>query len=278
MSVGVFLAMLVAALLHATWNAWVKSSQDPYGGLIALGIGAGWPCVFLLAWSGMPENPPWGFMALTIGLSVPAQALLGAAYREGNFVVAYPVVRGLMPVAIAFGSIFLFDEALSLPAALGVLLVSSGIALLGFVATRRGQSITLRGLWLAGLSACVTALAVLADSAGARAADDPVAYASLVTIGNSIAMAAYHVRRVDLPRVLVANWPLTVLAPIVSTVSYLITIWSLGEARVALVIAVRETSILFALAIGALFLREQVGRWHALAVAIVFAGLLLIRG
>lgn len=278
MSATVFFAMLLAALLHATWNAWVKSRPDPYGGMVALGVGAGWPCVFLLAWSGMPEIVPWGWIALTIGLSIPAQALLGSAYREGDFVVAYPIVRGLLPVVIALGSIFLFDEGLSAWGALGVLLVSSGIALLGVIATRRGNSISLRGLWLAGLSALVTAFAVLADSAGARAANDPVAYASLVTIGNSIAMVAYQMRRVDLGRVLVDNWPVTLAAPLVSTASYLITIWSLGQARVALVISVRETNILFALAIGALFLRERVDRWHGLAVALVFAGLLLIRG
>lgn len=278
MSMTVFFAMLVAALLHASWNAWVKSRPDPYGGMVALGIGAGWPCLFLLAWSGMPEHTPWGWMALTIGLSIPAQALLGSAYREGDFVVAYPIVRGLLPVVLALGSVFLFDEALTAWGALGVVLVSGGIALLGWIATRRGKTVTLRGLWLAGLSALVTALAVLADSAGARAADDPVPYASLVTIGNSIAMAGYQMRRVDLPRVLVDNWPVTMLAPLVSTASYLITIWSLGEARVALVISVRETSILFALAIGVLFLRERVGRWHGLAVAVVFTGLLLIRG
>ena len=62
-----------------------------------------------------------------------------------------------------------------------------------------------------------------------RAANDPVAYASLVTISNSVAMAVYQMRRVDLPRVLVDNWPVTLLGPVVSTTSYLITIWSLGR-------------------------------------------------
>jgi drug/metabolite transporter (DMT)-like permease len=151
------------------------------------------------------------------------------------------------------------------------------VALLGLAAVRGGRSVTIRGLAFAGLSALVTACAVLSDSAGARAANDPIPYASMVTIGNALAMSAYHVRRIDLPRVLVEHWPITCLAPILSTASYLTTIWSLGHARVALVIALRETSMLFALAIGAIVLRERVGRWHGLAVAIVFAGVLLIR-
>ena len=128
------------------------------------------------------------------------------------------------------------------------------------------------------LSALVTAFAVLADSAGARAANDPVAYASIVSIANAIAMAAYQTRRIDLPRALVENWPIAVFAPLISTASYLITIWSLGHAPVALVISLRETSMLFAVAIGIVFLRERVGAWHGLALAVVFAGVLLIRG
>ncbi len=277
MTPTVFAAMLAAALLHASWNAWVKSRPDPYGAMIALAIGAGWPCVILLAWQGLPEHTAWGWIALTIALSVPAQALLGAAYREGDFVVAYPVVRGMNPVVIALGSVALFGERLALSNAIGVTCVSAGIALLGFAAVRRGGKVSPRGLSFAALAALVTAFALLADSAGARATNDPLAYASVVTIGNSIAMSAYQMRRIDLPRVLVENRSITLFAPLISTASYLLTIWSIGKAPVALVISVRETSMLFAVAIGVVFLRERVGVWQGLAVAVVFVGVLLLR-
>lgn len=274
----VFAAMLVSACLHATWNAWVKSRADPYGSMIAVGIGAGWPGLVLLAFSGMPDETPWGWIAITIFLSIPAQALLGSAYREGDFVVAYPIVRGLNPLVIAVGSIWLFGERLSPLHALGVAGVSGGIVLLGWAAARRSRSVTPRGLAFASLSGLTTAAAVLADSAGARLANDPIAYAALVSVGNAIAMYAYQMRRMDLPRVLAANWPMSLLAPVISTASYLITIWALGHARVALVISLRETSMLFAIAIGAIFLRERIGAWHGLAVGVVFAGVMLIRG
>ena len=129
MTSTVLAAMLAAAVLHATWNAWVKSRPDPYGAIVALSIGAGWPCVLLLVWQGLPEHTAWGWIAITIALSVPAQALLGSAYREGDFVVAYPVVRGMNPVVIALGSVALFGERLSLANSLGVVCVSAGIAL-----------------------------------------------------------------------------------------------------------------------------------------------------
>ena len=65
MTPTIFAAMLVAAALHASWNAWIKSRSDPYGAMVALGIGAGWPCLFLLAWQGIPKHTAWGWIVAT---------------------------------------------------------------------------------------------------------------------------------------------------------------------------------------------------------------------
>jgi len=269
--------MLASALLHASWNAWVKTRPDPYGALIALGVGAAWPNLILLGAAGLPEHTPWGWIALTIFLSVPAFALLGSAYREGDFAVAYPVVRGLNPLAIAVASVFIYGEVLAAPKALGVVAVSAGIALLGWEALRRSRTVTPRGLGFAALSALATASGALTDTLGARAANDPMSYGPLIAIGNALAIAAYQVRRTDLPRALRENWQLTLFGPLLSTASYQLLIWSVTRAPVALVVSLRETSMLFAVAIGALLLRERVGAWRWLAVAVVFGGVLLIR-
>ena len=274
----VLAAMLTSALLHASWNAWVKSSSDPYGALIALGVGAAWPNVILLVFSGIPEHAAWGWIGVTILLGVPAQALLGSAYREGDFAVAYPMVRGLNPLVIAFAAIPVFHERLAPSNLLGVLCVSAGIALLGWEAARRSRTISLRGLGFAALAAVATASGALTDSLGARIANDPLSYGPIITIGSAVAMAAYQTRRVDIARVLAQHWRIALFGPLLSTASYLLAIWSLTQAPVALVISLRETSMLFAVAIGALLLRERVGAWRWLAVAVVFAGVLLIRG
>jgi drug/metabolite transporter (DMT)-like permease len=277
MNTIVFVAMLGSALLHASWNGWVKSRRDPYGALIALGIGAAWPNLALLAWNGLPVHAAWLWIGLTILLSVPAQALLGRAYREGDFAVAYPVVRGLNPVAIAIASVFVYGERLALPNALGVVCISAGVALLGWEALRRSRTVTLHGLSFAALSALATSTGALTDSIGARTANDPLSYGPLIAIGNAIAMAAYQVRRVNLARTLVEHAPLALLGPLLSTASYQLLVWSVSRAPVALVVSLRETSLLFAVAIGALLLGERVGPWRWLAVAIVFVGVLGIR-
>jgi drug/metabolite transporter (DMT)-like permease len=269
--------MLLSALLHAAWNAWVKSRHDPYGGLIALGLGAIWPNVLLLAWYGPPEQTPWGWVLLTIALSVPAQALLGSAYREGDFAVAYPVVRGLNPVVIAIASAFVYGERLSLGGALGVAGVSAGIALLGWEALQRSRTVTLRGLAFAALSALATAAGALSDSLGARTANDPMSYGPLIAIGNGVAMAIYQAPRVSLARTVADHWPLALFAPLLSTASYQLMLWSISQAPVAFVVSLRDTSMLFKVAIGALLLRERVGVWRWLAVAVVGAGVVAIR-
>lgn len=269
--------MLASALLHATWNAWVKARPDPYGALVALGIGAIWPNLILLAFAGLPESAAWGWISLTILLSVPAQALLGSAYREGDFAVAYPVVRGLNPLVIALASVLVYGEVLAAPKAVGVVCVSAGIALLGWEALRRSRTVSLRGLSFAALSALATAAGVLTDSLGARTANDAMSYGPLIAIGNALAMSAYQARRFDLPRVLRENWRIVAFGSLISTASYQLLVWSVTRAPVALVVSLRETSMLFAVAIGALLLHERVGAWRWLAVAVVFAGVLLIR-
>lgn len=277
MSTTVFLAMLVSAFLHATWNAWVKSRPDPYRAVVALGIGAAWPSLLLLVGFGLPDSSAWGWIALTILLSIPAQSLLGSAYREGDFAVAYPVVRGLNPVLITIASVWVHGERLEIGQTVGVACVSAGIVLLGWEAVQRSKTVTWKGLSFAALSAFVTALSVLADSLGARAASDPMSYGPFIAVSNGIAMAAYQARRIDLPQTLRAEWKLVVFGALVSTASYQIFVWSISNAPVGLVVSLRETSILFAVAIGALALRERVGVWRWVAVAVVFGGMLLIR-
>ena len=277
MSTTVFLAMLLSALLHATWNAWVKTRPDPYHAVVALSIGAAWPSLLLLAWYGPPDSSAWGWIALTILLSVPAQSLLGRAYREGDFAVAYPVVRGLNPVLITLAAVWVHGERLEGGQFAGVACVSGGIVLIGWEAVRRSKTVTGKGLSFAVLSAFVTALSVLVDSLGARTASDPMSYGPFIAVSNAIAMAAYQVRRIDLPGILRTEWKLVVFGSLVSTVSYQIFVWSISNAPVGLVVSVRETSILFAVAIGALALRERVSVWRWVAVAVVFAGMLLIR-
>ena len=278
MDLVVFGAMLASAFLHAVWNAWVKSRRDSNAAIAALVIGAGIPNIAVIAGLGWPAAPAWPWIACTVTLSIAALTLLGAAYREGDFAVAFPMIRGLIPVVLVIAAVPLFGEAPTFSGALGVASVSAGLLLIGWEAARRTRTVTLKGLALIALAAAVTAASVLTDAKGSRLGGNPLVYAATIAFLNGVVMAvlqALRGRRVD--RMLVREWPITVFAALVSIVSYQLYIWSLQQAPVALVSAMRETSMLFALLIALVILGERFGLWRWLAVGLMLGGLALMR-
>jgi drug/metabolite transporter (DMT)-like permease len=273
----VFAVMLASAFLHASWNAWVKSRPDPGGALAALVIGAGLPNLVMLGFAGLPPSAAWGWVMLTVALSVGALTLLGAAYREGDFAVAYPLIRGLIPVVLVIAAAPLFHEQPSLADALGVVCVSAGLVAIGWESARRTRTMSLKGLGFAALAAGVTAASVLSDATGARITRNPFAYAATISVLIALGMAAVQARARNVPALLLRHWPVATVGALVSMISYVMFIWSLLRAPVALVAAVRETSMLFALAIAAVMLGERIGPWRWGAVALMFTGVVLIR-
>jgi drug/metabolite transporter (DMT)-like permease len=274
---SVFAAMLASAALHAIWNAWAKSRPDPQDSLAAIIVAAGWPSAIVALFTGLPAPESWPWIFLTVAISIPAQVFLGSAYREGDFAVAYPILRSLNPMAVALAAVPIFGEELALVNAAGVVAVSTGVALVGWEALTRSRTMTLRGLGFACLAALITAIAALCDFVGARVAAEPLTYAPLVTISNAVAMACVQARRTPLVPLVARNWQLALFGPLLSNASYLLAIWAIQRAPVAQVVSLRETSMLFAVLIGACVLRERVGPWRWAAVASMFAGVLLLR-
>jgi drug/metabolite transporter (DMT)-like permease len=274
----VFAAMLASAALHASWNAWVKSSPASAEALAAVVIASGVPQGLLLLMAGFPAPAAWPWVLLTVCLSISGLLLLGSAYREGDFAVAYPLIRGLIPVVLALAAVPLFDERPTAMGIMGVVCVSGGLALIAWESARRTRTMTLRGLGFAALAAGITALSVLTDTKGARVAGNPISYAATISVLNAVVMAGvYRVRGNNVSALLFRHRQVAVGGGLIATVSYILFIWSLMQAPVAMVSAVRETSMLFAVAIAAVVLQERVGSWRWAAVTMMFAGLLLVR-
>jgi drug/metabolite transporter (DMT)-like permease len=274
----VFGAMLVSAFLHAGWNAWVKSRQDTHGALCALVIGAGFPNLAAVALVGLPAPAAWSWIALSVALNVVALNLLTQAYRQGDFAVAYPLIRGLVPLVLALSALPLFGERPAPSNILGIGCVSGGLALLAWEAARRSRTITPRGLIYAAVAACLTAAYVLCDAKGARLGGNPIAYAGTIAVANAVFMALVQaLRGQNVTAMLVRHADIASIGAVVSMISYLIFIWSLTQAPVALVATLRETSALFAVGLGATMLGERVGLWRWASVAVMVAGIVLIR-
>jgi drug/metabolite transporter (DMT)-like permease len=278
LSLTVFLAMIASAFLHATWNAWVKSRRDSNAAVACLVIGAGFPNLVVIAAFGWPAAPAWPWIACTVTLSIGSLTLLAKAYREGDFAVAFPMIRGAIPVVLVAAAVPLFGETPQVAGAAGVVSVSAGLVLIGWESARRSRTITMRGLGFVAAAALITAASVMMDAKGARLSQNPVGYAATIAVLNAVAMAALQASRGhNVRRMLVREWPVTVYAALISSVSYQLFIWSLQQAPVALVGAMRETSMLFALFIAFFVLRERFGLWRWVAVALMLAGMLLMR-
>jgi drug/metabolite transporter (DMT)-like permease len=272
-----FVAVLASALLHATWNAIARSGSEP-GDVLASGVMAsGLVSIPFLIWFGLPapESLPWlaaGVVINTIGIR-----LAMAAYRSASFGLAYPVMRAGIPLlTLPIGAVML-NEWPRPSGVAGVLLIASALIMLALAARRAGQAET-RGLGYALLAAVAGAGYVTCDAGGVRISGNIFSYAFLVSLGNALAIMAVMLieKRNPLPILRRhAGRAFTICA--FSTTSFLLYIWAVASTPVALAAALRETSVLFAVAIAQYVLKEDVGRFQWLAAGLAVAGVVAIR-
>ncbi len=274
----VALAVLGAALLHAGWNAFLKSGQDKQ--LDAIGIAAGSGAVALAAapFMGVPAPASWPWIAASAVVHIAYFWLLAGAYRWGDLSFSYPIMRGGGPLMVTVAGVVVFGEVLPLAETLGVLLISAGI--LAFAThTAHDAAAQRKSLYFALGNACVIAAYTLIDAKGARVSGAPVAYALWFFVVNGAIMLALGclLRGAAAPRHLLRRWRLTFVGGAGAVLAYATALWAMTLAPVALVAVLRETSVVFAAALGALFLKEPFTPRRVGATLVVLAGLVALR-
>jgi drug/metabolite transporter (DMT)-like permease len=283
--VHVIAAVLGAALLHATWNALVKGrggQGDPLLSTVLVLGGGALASALLLPFASAPAPASWPFIAASSLAQTLYYLLLIEAYRSGDMSHAYPLMRGSAPLLVALLNGFLTGERLSGGQWLAVCLICGGVlamvlAARGAVSPRHGSQRRATGFALA--TACVIATYTMIDGAGVRRSGAPAAYTMWIFLLAGTAVAAWALRRHarELLRLAAARPLLLPLGGVSTLGSYGIALWAMTLAPVAAIAALRETSILFATAIAALFLREHVGRARLLAVALIACGAAVMR-
>lgn len=274
MSLGVFAILLVAAVLHAGWNALVR--RDPDRGAAATAVAAGGAVVAIVLLPFLkrltPEVVPYIVASGIIHLAY--YALIARAYRHGELSVAYPIMRGLAPLIVAVAAI-VFVEPASHRVLAGVAVIAAGIVSLSADGLRRQHAI---GSALA--NAVVIAAYTLVDGLGARASGAPETYVAWVLVASAALTVGVQVlrqRRAALSG-LAARVPLALVGGAMTYAAYGIALWAMTVAPIGAVAAVRESSVLFATAIGAVVLGERFGPLRWLAATLVLVGLVLVKG
>jgi drug/metabolite transporter (DMT)-like permease len=277
-SPSILLAVLGAAVLHAAWNALFKSSPDKALENLALAVGRGTLALACLPWLPLPAPAAWPWIAASVVVHVAYFWALAGAYRWGDLSFAYPVMRGGAPVLVALASAAVFGEVLSVTQGAAVALICAGI--LAFAGAPRGDAPGAhRALLFAGGNAAVIATYTLIDAHGVRVSGAAVSYALWFFVLNSVVQLALGAtgRGRELPGYLRRHWLRSAIGGAFTLGSYGIALWAMSRAPVALVAAVRETSVIFAAAFGALFLGERLTLRRAGATAAVLAGLVALR-
>ncbi len=273
----VFAAVLAAAAMHATWNALARGGGDRFSFIVGLALFQSGAAVLLLPFLPAPgwAAAPW--LVASALLHTGYKICLIRAYEHGEFGQVYPIARGSAPLVVAAVGAFWLGEHLSpvhgaglMTVAAGVMLVSRGVG---------GGPMTRPALAFALATAAFTASYTLVDGAGARIAVSASSFAVWMFAGDGLAMITYAlcVRGRRAFAGVVSRWRVALVGGVLSLGSYWIAIWAFTEAPIALVAALRETSVLFALLIGAVFLKERLTVWRTAAVLLIAAGVAALK-
>ena len=268
--------VLGSALLHASWNAIIKSSRDVMLDTALVAAGAGVLALPLAAIVPLPASASWPYLGASAVIHVAYFSTLVAAYRLGDLGHAYPLMRGTAPLLVALFGIVLLDEHLSATTWLGIVLISAGILSLGL--QQRGRAHRDATLW-ALANAAIIACYTLVDGAGARLAGTPAAYVAWLFWLQGllfIALVAVLRRRAALDYV-GRNWRRGLGGGSCLISAYGIVLWAMTQAPVAAVAALRETSVIFAALLGTMFLKERFGRQRLIAACAVALGIIALR-
>jgi drug/metabolite transporter (DMT)-like permease len=275
---GVTLAVLGAGLLHAGWNALLKSAPGGDALLdtatVVAGSGA-WGLV-VLPLVGLPGASAWKFMIVSTFIHWAYYVTLAHAYRTGDLSFAYPLMRGAAPLIAAVLGIVFLREWPTPQVALGIVLICTGIVSIAFVRREaHPPAATVFALANAGIIAVYT----LIDGAGARASASPASYAAWLTFLEAIPFLVWiRVRRGPQAVAYIArSWRRGMIAGAASLGAYAIVLWAMTRAPVAAVAALRETSVLFAALIGALWLKEGFGLPRLAGAVSVVAGVAALK-
>ena len=280
---GITLAVLGAGLLHAGWNALLKSAPGGDALLDTATVVAGsslWGCV-VVPFIGVPASAAWPYMAISAVIHFGYYLTLAQAYRTGDLSFAYPLMRGSAPLIVALLGIAFLGELPTAPMALGIVLISLGIVSIAFVGAGRGgmRRHSPSAAYWAFANAGLIALYTLVDATGARASGNAAAYVSWLIFLEGLPFvfwvfarrgkAAWNYVRASAPRGLVGG--------ACSLAAYGIVLWAMTHAPVAAVAALRETSVLFAALMGSLWLKEGFGLPRLAGAASVVAGIAALK-
>jgi drug/metabolite transporter (DMT)-like permease len=275
----VFAAVLFAAACHAGWNAVVKKGLDPLATTVLMSIGATLIAIPLVWFTGLPAPAAWPWLVASVLIHLFYFAALIESYRGGDMGEVYPIARGAAPLLTASGSLLLISESIGVQAWIGIVLLAGGVVLMSLRGGRDLARLDRRAVGFALFTAVTICAYSLVDGIGARLAGSAPAYSVALFVGIGPVMLAYALaqRGAGVITMMRPYWGTGLAGGALQFGSYGIAIWAMTVAPIAIVAALRETSVLFGALIAVVVLREPLKPVRVVAALAIVTGLVLIR-
>ena len=278
MPINLFLAIILAAFLHAVWNAMVKNEDNKYLAVTAIVLGHVPVSVLIILLTPIPSVESIPFIILSALLHIGYEWYLLSAYRFGDLTKVYPIARGTAPILITIVSLIFLGVALSNFEILGIFIISLGILSLSFQGAKgfKNRSVVIyalvTGFFIMGYS--------ITDGYGARVSNSFLSYMGWSFILNATIfpiILKINNKSEIITKIFKEGKKIFFIGGTLSYIVYGIVIWGFTQAPIALITALRETSIIFALLIGTFFLKEKFTLLKVIATFIIFFGVALLK-
>lgn len=276
MSDTALVMVLIAAVLHASWNAIVKGSGDR---ALAMAAVAGAHVVVggtALLFVETPAAAAWPFIIASAIIHYAYYAFLFLSYRFGDLSHVYPIARGIAPILVALGALVFAGEMLPPKGWAGVLAVSVGIGVLAF--RRNGALVAERSAVMAALATgLMIASYSVVDGMGIRRSEAPPGYiAWIFFLEFPVTLGVLGYRGATLATVPRRAAAVAFSGGLLSVLAYGLVLYAKTIAPLGAVSAVRESSVIIAALIGVVFFHERPWARRVLSALIVAAGVILL--
>lgn len=273
---SVFLAVVFAALLHAGWNAIIKFGEDKFQGMLLLSFGHGIFGLILIAFYPAPNPQAWLLLGGSVLCHLIYKFFLTSAYAKGDLSRVYPLARGTAPMIVLVMSLIFLPDTVNTRQIVGIVLVGLGILMMarGIIFQNEERALIPYAL----MAAVGTAGYSLFDGLGARASGAVLGYVGWLFFLDAAVfiIGGFALRgKAMIPR------SRTVLlqglgAGGASVAAYAIAVWAMTVAPIAIITALREISVLFAVAIGIFFFKEKPSPEKIISAFMIMTGVIAI--
>jgi len=268
--------VMVAAVMHAGWNLFVKKDQDQFLSLTVMAATSAVLCAVMLPFVGSVAPQSWSVLAISAPLHVGYRVCLSMGYRYGDMSQVYPIARGATPLMVSLISVVVLGVDLGGTKIAGIVTIAAGIMGLtfykGFPKNNEGRAIA----FALGTAAFIAVFTLL-DSKGSRLSGNSLAYVLWLFVleGAMMTMVAAAANGAKLKGYVKANGKTCLVNGIVMSAAHGLIIMALSRSQPALVSALRETSVIFGVIFSWAVLKERVGAVRLACTGAVTGGLLL---